>query len=622
MPSAPDSAARGFIYSSVVWLVVGASALALAGVKLLLPEFLTSGFLSFGRLRAVASVALIYGWLTQGALGAAFYCVPRMTGVRIRSERGGGVAGILGSSAVLLTLVVIFFDGIAGQEFLELSRWAAALLILSLAIAAAVILATIAGRIEPEFHPSLWYFAGAVIWAPLSLAAGTLPAFSGARDSIAGLFSISSYLHSWVGMAAMGSLLYVIPRAAAAPLWSHRLALISFWWFAFTAPLTAQGRHMFGPAPDWLETVAVSASIAVLVSVLGLVINLLGTLRGTWGRMPDYPSIRFAFGGLVVWAAAMVLGTVISFRSVAEVFGLTEAVTGQLWLVVAGLSLWITAVITYAFPRLMGRRWFSRTSITAHFWVTVFASVFIVMGTWGSGISTGIVARTGVMAERPLSAGHPFEVVLQFAGKFRALTVAGLLLFATASWIFARNLFHTTVAGEVRTVEVVAPPEISEFGESPAGVEARLAVPLLALIFGISASIGYFAPLADASLGAEGEYTLTYSEETTTGKSVYESEGCWYCHTQSVRPVLADLGLGKATTPERIAGDRPTVLGLARIGPDLACVGDRFEGSDPLVDYLRNPKTLRPHSKMPPLTYLSDEEVGALAAYLSSLRCA
>ena len=32
-----------------------------------------------------------------------------------------------------------------------------------------------------------------------------------------------------------------------------------------------------------------------------------------------------------------------------------------------------------------------------------------------------------------------------------------------------------------------------------------------------------------------------------TGRSVYLNQGCGYCHTQLVRPVLADVGLGPAT---------------------------------------------------------------------------
>ena len=56
------------------------------------------------------------------------------------------------------------------------------------------------------------------------------------------------------------------------------------------------------------------------------------------------------------------------------------------------------------------------------------------------------------------------------------------------------------------------------------------------------------------------------------GRAVYLNHGCGYCHTQLVRPVLADVGLGPATETFSDPLDAST-FGVQRIGPDLAPCG-------------------------------------------------
>lgn len=152
--------------------------------------------------------------------------------------------------------------------------------------------------------------------------------------------------------------------------------------------------------------------------------------------------------------------------------------------------------------------------------------------------------------------------------------------------------------------------------------DVRLLVPLIVGVFLVAVVVAYAAPILDSSLRQSTDYTAAYSEEAARGKAIYASEGCWYCHTQSVRPVPNDLGLGTVTTADRVANDKPPHPGLSRVGPDLACAGDRIPEEDALVEYLKNPRSVRTSSKMPAFSYLSDRELTELAAYLAALRCA
>ncbi|MCI0424939.1 MAG: cbb3-type cytochrome c oxidase subunit II [Actinobacteria bacterium] len=67
---------------------------------------------------------------------------------------------------------------------------------------------------------------------------------------------------------------------------------------------------------------------------------------------------------------------------------------------------------------------------------------------------------------------------------------------------------------------------------------------------------------------------IDFSETASEGRGVYVDLGCAACHTQMVRPVVADVGLGGVTL-----NDTNQVLGTRRFGPDLSNVGARMSTS-------------------------------------------
>jgi cbb3-type cytochrome oxidase subunit 1 len=618
---APDSAAKSFLYSAVFWLLAGSTAWLVAWLKLIDPDFLSTKVLSYPRVRAVASLSLVYGWLLLSALATIFYVMPRVTGARMRSERGGQTSAWLINIGLSLAIVLTLLNGVAGHEFLELPRWLGWVLVVSLSLNALNVVRTIERRTEKRLYASVWYFVGAIVWAPLVIAAGVLPSFAGVRDSIAHLFGVGALMNAVIPAVAVGAIYYVVPRATGRPLYSHQLALLGFWWLAFIGPLGGQARHIFGPSQDWVQTLAITGSIGMLLPVITVVVNVFGTLRGGWDKVPDHPSVRLAVGGTVAWAVAVLQGTALSFRSVARIVGSTTWVTTQVWLLVIAFTLCLTATITFAFPRLVGRRWHRRDRVTAHFWLTVMGATLVALGGLGAGIVAGTIWQTGAVLGKTTGIGKEFSLVLEATDRFVAVAVVGVLLFLVAQWIFASNLFRSTTLGEPGPIEVVA-PEQDEPDPSAARIVRVLAVAAVG-VFLASFGVAYAAPIADRELGTETDYSIAYPAQTRAldGKAIYTEEGCWYCHTQSVRPVPADVGLGTVTTPDRVARDVPSVLGLVRIGPDLACVGGRFESAAAISDHLRSPRSQRPASVMPRYDFLTDRQMESLVAYLMQLKC-
>ncbi len=108
------------------------------------------------------------------------------------------------------------------------------------------------------------------------------------------------------------------------------------------------------------------------------------------------------------------------------------------------------------------------------------------------------------------------------------------------------------------------------------------------------------------------------SELGLEGREIYIAEGCWYCHTQQVRPIVTDAKLGSVTQPDQLASIAPDTLGLQRIGPDLARSGSREPTDDAawLTNFLTDPRSVREDSLQPAYSHLAEADVAALAQYL------
>jgi cytochrome c oxidase cbb3-type subunit I/II len=65
-----------------------------------------------------------------------------------------------------------------------------------------------------------------------------------------------------------------------------------------------------------------------------------------------------------------------------------------------------------------------------------------------------------------------------------------------------------------------------------------------------------------------------YTPLEARGRGVYIREGCWYCHSQYVRPVTGeDFRWGPVSEAGEYHFDRPHLFSTRRIGPDLTRVG-------------------------------------------------
>jgi cytochrome c oxidase cbb3-type subunit I/II len=106
-----------------------------------------------------------------------------------------------------------------------------------------------------------------------------------------------------------------------------------------------------------------------------------------------------------------------------------------------------------------------------------------------------------------------------------------------------------------------------------------------------------------------------YTALEAKGRNLYMSLGCFYCHSQQVRPY--DWGFGNTSLEGDFVFDSPHSLGTERTGPDLAQIG----GMRPTIWHVlhdKDPRSVSPGSIMPNFAFLSDDDINALVAYIQN----
>src|SRR6267142_4100876 len=98
------------------------------------------------------------------------------------------------------------------------------------------------------------------------------------------------------------------------------------------------------------------------------------------------------------------------------------------------------------------------------------------------------------------------------------------------------------------------------------------------------------------------EKSLTRPENV--GRKVYIREGCWYCHSQFVRPVNRDTDKwGPVSQAGEFTYDVPQMFGTRRIGPDLSREGNRRSDEWHYAHHW-DPRATEPESMMPSYSWL------------------
>src|SRR5690606_11781994 len=111
------------------------------------------------------------------------------------------------------------------------------------------------------------------------------------------------------------------------------------------------------------------------------------------------------------------------------------------------------------------------------------------------------------------------------------------------------------------------------------------------------------------SLAEASENVRPYTAVELAGRDIYIREGCHVCHTQQIRPLVAEVQrYGPYSRAGEFVYDRPFLWGSKRTGPDLHRIGGRYSDIWHEV-HLINPRDVVPGSIMPAYPWLAEREV-------------
>jgi cytochrome c oxidase cbb3-type subunit 1 len=447
-------AIQGYFYSAVVWLLVPgfvgllmATQLYIPSVQGLLP-FSLRGPLNFGRLRPMHVNALIFGWLSLVYAGAMLYITRRLTDTPLFRPGLARIALWLWNLMLVGASITLLLGLNQGREYAEMI-WPFDLLFLVLIVLLGInIWGMVARRQEPKLYVSVWNFMAATliilpvyavgnkIWDPSG-------AYTGMNDNIINYFYVHNLFNAWFTTAGIGLALYLLPRLANKPLYSHGLAMWGLW-----SVWTGQHHQLWSPAPDWLEILTVVFSILAIVPTSAFMWNFYKTMEGRWLRVGQDVALRFFVVGAIFWGFTCIQGIAQSLRSFSLYVHFTNWVVSHSHLAFVGdYSFWAMALVYLILPELVGRPVYSRKLAEWHFWLTLVGLSIFMVSLWLGGLIQG---------QQWLTGGIPFIESVRAMPPYFGWRLVGGLLIGVGQLVFAYNVWRT-VARQIPVQEAWAP---------------------------------------------------------------------------------------------------------------------------------------------------------------------
>ncbi len=609
-----SAVAGSYFKTAIGFLALGLVLMLVLAIKRVAPEFLGGvAFMSYGRVVPAATALLLNGWLTIGLIGALLYIVPRSS----RADLGDGLAVkgalVLLAVAPLGGAVGLLAGYTEGRRYLE-SFWVFDFVALLGLLVAARSIVRVARRSE-DSSPANWYAVASVVWLVLAHVVGNLPGLSGYAGQLQTSFYRSSLIGLWFASASVAIVYYAVPRLAGRPpLRGTKLSVLGIWSLGFVWAMTAPAELTFGAAGDWLETIGVLFSIALFLPILIIATDLTEAMRGAWSNVGDRVALRFVMAGFGLFAVLAVFNLVQALRASSAVVGFTDWVAAIEALVIFGpFSLILQGLFRLAAPDVF--RGNPGSGVLGHRLVLV-GLITLVGAMAVAGVQTGFTwAGAANSAEftnfgqgwsstlSPLSGNY----IVQLAGLcILALGLAGSLLSAMGKGSESPATDEIPAADVDPELVLVAAPSVSKV--------LRYALAFFALTALVVLILPAFES-ADPTQLADRSRTYGPGESDTNGRAVYVAEGCVYCHTQQVRPIVTDVGLGPVSVPGDYAKETPVLIGVQRYGPDLMHLDTRAD-AEAVESRLQRPREERSWSIMPDYDYLSASDRAELVAYL------
>jgi cbb3-type cytochrome c oxidase subunit I len=441
--SSEGSASRNFLYSAIFWLTIADFVGLIAAMEMISPDFLGGiPYLTFGRLRPMHVNGVLFMWLSMAQIGAFFYIVPKLCGVKLYSEILGNITMILWNMVGIVGYITLSLGMTQGREYAEFIWPIDVMVITGLLMTGYNIYRTIFSRKEKKLYVSLWYIMGTMVWMPMLYFVGNVmwqpllpnndPGIASLQTNLAGFpsgglngiddvtwqwFYGHNVLGYWFTVSGVSIVYYLVPVIIKAPLYSHLLSLIGFWSIAFTYGLVGQHHILQTPTPGWLKTLAVVGSFGLLIPVITFLTNIWITMRGNWGKIYESLPLKFVVVGAIFYFVTCVQGPMQSIQGFNRLIHFTNWIVGHAHLALLGtFSFWAMGAIYYIIPVSLKRRIYSPGLGEAQFWLITVGFLLMMLSLQIGGLIQGAAWLNGDTVYKTLPMIKPYLIIRAVSG--------------------------------------------------------------------------------------------------------------------------------------------------------------------------------------------------------------
>jgi cytochrome c oxidase cbb3-type subunit 1 len=419
-------------YGAAIWLVLASVFGMIASIKFHGPNFLAnSAWLTYGRVYAVSTNALLYGFAIQAGLGVGLWIIARLGRTPVVQPWLIVLGGKLWNLGVLVGVLAIFKGHNTGFENLEMPKAAAIILFVGYTLIAVWTLLTLHARQEKQLEPAQWFLLAALFWFPwiFSTAHLLLTVFPvrGVTQSIVNWWFAANLKFVWLGLVGLAALFHLMPRLMNRTLHSQYLALFTFWTIILFASWS--GIPNSAPLPAWIPALSTVATVMTLITVLTVCLNVYRTCgNGCSQSNNPFPGKFIAFG-VIAFVAAWLMNIASSLRELSPYLYFTWFTVAQSYLIIFGFfGMTMLGAIYYIVPRVTGLDWCCANKVRANFWLAAIGIVLYAGPLLVGGVIQGIKLNNPEIAFAAVSKASLMPLRVSSIGELLILAANVLLL--------------------------------------------------------------------------------------------------------------------------------------------------------------------------------------------------
>lgn len=643
-----DKIVRMFATATIIWGLVGTLAGLIVAVFLVAP-WMTAGlpWLSFGRLRPLHTNAAIFAFAGNAVFAAVYYSTQRLCKTRMWSDTLShlhfwGWQGIIVAAAVTLPLGIT-----QGKEYAEL-EWPIdiAIAVVWLVIFGGNFLMTLVNRRERHMYVALWFYIATIVTVALLHVFNNLvlpttlfhsySVYAGVQDAFMQWWYGHNAVAFFLTTPFLGMMYYFLPKAAERPVFSYKLSIIHFWSLVFIYIWAGPHHLHYTSLPEWASTLGMLFSLMLWMPSWGGMINGLLTLRGAWHKVAADPILKFFVVGVTFYGMSTFEGPLLSIKSVNALSHYTDWTIAHVHSGALGWNGFMTfGMLYWLLPRLFQTKLWSDKLMSLHFWTGTLGILLYIIPIYAAGLMQGLMWRA--IDQQTGQLVYPeFIETTQSITPLWWLRVLGGLLYVSGVLMMCLNALMTWLARPA-TYEVpeYTAPKLSKnyIDNTPAPTSELADAPVLevgkklhlwanmswhrgwerlpvkfTILTTLAVLVATLFELIPTFLIRSNVPTIAtvkpYTPLELAGRQIYVSEGCYNCHSQQIRPMVAETKrYGEYSKPGEFIYDRPFQWGSRRIGPDLAREGGR-QSSFWHWTHFEDPNLLSEGSVMPSYEHL------------------